>query len=567
VHRGWSHLQSQRPLAAWASWKRALRVEPDSAVAAQALATLESSADLPLAARTAYRFREPGDPARREAWNDRMRGWDPEDAAAAADLFGRLAVEVPTDPAAWYNRALCLAWMGENHEAIGCLDRATGLDAAEAFDRAVDAWTLAEVLRQGGGAERLADDLRFACTIAWQPGETAWLRDEFPEIQQVPTPRAPGDAPGGRAVMEVFEWLDRPAAALDRDRVHASELPVVLATIFVDRNSLRLSSVRTEALERVEEMLFQRLEGGSRPVRREAAPLPFPFLDADVWTFRIPPGLDPPLVSELQRESVELYFENRWIHGTRRGLDGRSPLAAGRAAGAGDAVARAKLTAVVRMREQLGSRKSARGLYQGYPFDRLRRRLALELVDDRSVDREDVSCAGAEELDRADPSTLDLARLLEAVMSAAGFRDDARTARLAAELLARGAAASRLPELAAAISPLVRQAMSRDDHAGALNWIERARPMADVKTATTFDVWRAEILARTGRPQESLSVYLGLAQPDATGAVLALDAALTMLDNGHLQEAESLLIAARDRARRAGRQSIERRALELLRKL
>ena len=35
-------------------------------------------------------------------------------------------------------------------------------------------------------------------------------------------------------------------------------------------------------------------------------------------------------------------------------------------------------TAVVRLREQVGSRPSARALYQGYPFDRLRRRLGLD---------------------------------------------------------------------------------------------------------------------------------------------------------------------------------------------
>ena len=160
--------------------------------AQQALATLESASDLPLAARTAYRFREPADPARRSAWDDRMRDQSDHDLDATADVFGRLAAEDPTDSAAWYNRALCLAWMGKNLEAIGCLDRVVGLEAERAFDLAVDAWTLAEVLRQGGGAETLADDLRFACTIAWNPGDTSWLLDEFPEIQRIPTPARTG---------------------------------------------------------------------------------------------------------------------------------------------------------------------------------------------------------------------------------------------------------------------------------------------------------------------------------------------------------------------------------------
>ena len=41
----------------------ALRVDPDSSAAAQALLTLESAKELPMAARTTYRFREPRDPA------------------------------------------------------------------------------------------------------------------------------------------------------------------------------------------------------------------------------------------------------------------------------------------------------------------------------------------------------------------------------------------------------------------------------------------------------------------------------------------------------------------------
>ena len=158
-----------------------LRVDPDSRAAQQALNTLESAADLPLAARTTYRFRQPSDPERRTAWDARMRDQSDHELEATADVFGRLAAQDPTDSAAWYNRALCLAWLGKNVEAIGCLDRVVGLESERAFDMAVDAWTLAEVLRQGGGAESLADDLRFACTIAWKPGETRGCSTSFPK--------------------------------------------------------------------------------------------------------------------------------------------------------------------------------------------------------------------------------------------------------------------------------------------------------------------------------------------------------------------------------------------------
>jgi tetratricopeptide (TPR) repeat protein len=567
VHEGWAHLKSQRPLAAWGRWQRALRDEPANAAAKQALATLESATDLPPAARKSYRLRDPEVGPRRAVWDEALNGRYAENPESAADLFGRLAAIDPSDAAAWYNRALCLAWAGENHEAVACLDRVVNLEAARAFEKAVDAWTVAEVLRQGGGAETLADDLRFACTIAWKPGDTACLLDEFPEIVRVPRPTAPGGALDQSDPIELFEWLDRPAAGFAGRHPRSADLPIVLASVFASRTSLRLSSPRAATLERIEEILFQRLDPADRSIRREASPLPFAFLDADLWIVRIPPEVDPAAKDHLQREAVEHYFENEWIHRPRHGLDDRSPLVAARAAAQGDEVARAKLTAVVRFREQVGSRPSARLLYQGYPFDRLRRRLGLEPIDAATVDSGDIGCAPPHELDRLDPAVLDDAHLVEAVASAAGLKDDARTARLASELIRRRPGAITAIDLRSVVSPLVRQAVSRGDSDSALTWINQALSMADGNAATTLGIWHAEVLARAGRPEAALSAYLELVKPDATGAALALDAAETMLDNGHREQADTLLNAARDLAHRSGRPWTEERASQLLERM
>src|SRR5271155_1351405 len=92
VHKGWDHLRARRPLAAWGSWQRALRLDPSLTAASQALATLESAADLPESARTVYRLRQPDDPGRRAAWDDRLkaRGAEEQDLYVMADAFGRL---------------------------------------------------------------------------------------------------------------------------------------------------------------------------------------------------------------------------------------------------------------------------------------------------------------------------------------------------------------------------------------------------------------------------------------------------------------------------------------------
>ncbi len=593
VREGWDHLRAGRPLAAGASWQRALRLEDGSPAAAQALERLEKSGDLPAGARAVYRLRAPSDTARRAAWDDRLRAavgglahagngrGAPVDAdlAAMADAFGRLAMEEPPDPAAWYNRALCLAWLGSNREAILALDRAVELEAGSAPERAVEAWRLAEVLRAGGGAEDLADDLRFSCTIDWDPADTPELLREFPEIQRVPTPQVPGAEPAPE--VEVFEWPDQrmpDVVEVDPGGIAtAAELPVVLAAVLVQPASrtLRLSSPRVETLPPVEERLLHRLgiDANGRPIvgddrggltiLREAAPLPLPFLDADVWTVRMPAGLEPTRADDLRREWVERYFEDLWIHRARHGLDDRSPMAAAEAAHRGDAVARARLAAVVDFREQLGRRPVAIRLYHGYPFDRLRRRLGLEPVDPDAVDPADLSCAPAWELAALAPATLDDHRLADAVASAAGLRDDTIAAPLGIELLRRSIPIAGV-SLVGAVSPLVRRAMGGGDPDVALDWIDRARPRAVGRTAEILDVWRAEILARAGRPDDAARVYRSLIGPDANGAAMALDGAETLIDNGHLDEARPLLHAARDLAQANGLRWTARRAQDLL---
>src|SRR4051812_26430408 len=146
IHEGWDHLQHQRPLAAWASWRRALRVSPEHPAALKALEVLAGAGDLPMAARSEYRFLTPLGDAQRSRWDARFRGQNLEELAVAAGAFATLADDDPADGRARFNQGLCLAWLGRNLEAVDALDRAV---QALAFDEpgvAIDAWTLAEVL-------------------------------------------------------------------------------------------------------------------------------------------------------------------------------------------------------------------------------------------------------------------------------------------------------------------------------------------------------------------------------------------------------------------------------------
>ena len=165
VHDGWNHLKRQRPLAAWACWRRALRFEPEQKAATDALTVLANAPDLPLAARAEYRFLTPTETSQRLRWDVELRSRDLADLAVAAEAFGRLAEpdlagsDARGDGRAWFNQGLCLAWLGQNAEGVAALDRAVGALAEAEPGVAVDAWALAEIVRQGAGAEPLADDL------------------------------------------------------------------------------------------------------------------------------------------------------------------------------------------------------------------------------------------------------------------------------------------------------------------------------------------------------------------------------------------------------------------------
>jgi hypothetical protein len=298
---------------------------------------------------------------------------------------------------------------------------------------------LAEVLRQGAGAEDLADDLGHTLSLDWPESEgdpIAWL-GRFASLRPVATPLDPATGKPPLDAVRVFEWIDEA-----RHGPH-----IVRASVVALPGALRLSSPDLVSLEAAELILRDQLEGRSFGFDRRSIPLPIRLMDAAVWLFRLPPEVtDPEVLSGLRRSAVESYFEQTWIARPRHGLslgpggDGRplTPLEASRLFATGDTVARAKLTAVVNIREQLATRPRVVGLYDGYPFDRLRRRLSLAPSNPAAFEADDVTCMGREDLDRLDPKSLTDTVLAEAILAAGPVCDPETLARLVAERAARG---------------------------------------------------------------------------------------------------------------------------------
>ncbi len=564
VHEGWDQLKHERPLAAWACWQRALRVEPDQPAARQALDRLANAPELPASARKEYRFRTPSDPDRRSRWDATFRGRDLSDLSDAASAFAALADAEPDDPDAPYNQALCLAWLGRDAEAIECLDRSVRLGAAGDFEAAVAAWMIAGVLRQGGGAEELADEFRYAIEGDGAPSYLVESLARRVALRQLP---APAESP--RDHVTVYEWLDLPWPQEREGALWLDQLPRVVAIVLATGRGARFSSATPGGMAVVIDTLHGLGLGEPLPDR---TPLPLALLDSWVWTIRLPEWVDDETRRRLYRENVEDAFENRWIHRPLRSLGGISPLGEASsplsASWFTDASARAKLEAAIRLFEELAARLMAVELYQGYPFDRLRRRLGLAPTVPEAIDPADATSMSGDDLDRLDPATLDEHALVDAFRSSLGFADDARAAPFAERLVATNSPALTRLDLLSLFGPLVRRAMDAGRPDEALRWIEEALS-ADAATRGgrdrhAFTTWRAELHARIGEADHAETTYREMVDHSTAAASVALDGAETLLDNGHDDQGRRLAELARDLAHEHGDAATAREAEALL---
>ena len=156
---GECELKMNRPIAARAAIKIALRFQPSNEELRQAFEEVFSSKSaFPESARQDYTFQSPPASApveQRAAWDQALAGGASGKLSDIARAFDQLVKAAPEDAAAWFNLGLVRAWLGDNKGALEALDRSVTLDAEEA--RAVATWTLAEVLRLGHGVEDQSD--------------------------------------------------------------------------------------------------------------------------------------------------------------------------------------------------------------------------------------------------------------------------------------------------------------------------------------------------------------------------------------------------------------------------
>lgn len=565
IREGWRHLQLQRPLAARAAWQRAVLASPHDPAARQALERLDQATDLPAIARAEYRLVSPTSDERRTRWDEAIRATTIglENLDQLPLTFKRLCASDPADAEAWYNQALGHAWMGANVEAIACLDRFVALVAGTNPERAAEAWSLAEVLRLGAGAESLADDLRYLLTLDLDPahGPPAGLLRHWPHLHPTSIPTDPLTGEPALPGAQVFNWHDRPELPAGHRLSHIADLPRLLAVVILTPRFLRLSFPDPNGLDGLEsDPTYASLARSLARARREKTPLPIAQADLALGSFLLPAELDESAHADLTRGIVEHYYENLWIHQPRQSLGNLSPLQAS----FGTTVDLAKLVGLIRFREQLGERPSRIAIYQGYPFDRLRRRLGVLAPGESPATDGDFACLGKRELDALDPASLSPEELADATRSVAALGDDASTSRFAAELLTRATDQINQFSPTTLIAPLVREALRLGDEEQAFQWLEQAGGFVRDKHRRTLAIWTAELHARTGSPEAALGIYQGLLEQPDSDAALALDGAETLLDNNAPEHAIPLLQSSHHLAIQEGREDLRARAAALI---
>ena len=522
IRQGWAFFQSQRPIAAWACWQSVARQSPENKPAAEALEHLASALDLPDLARKPLRFLPPEGDFRRDRWNtvfhQSATAFGSEfqaDPAAAALLFRSLLDDDKTDSAAAWNLAVCLAWAGSNRAAIDALDTFTHLASESRPDQAADAWTLAELLRHGAGAEELADCVSLSITLEKdQFGSDIhdFLKTLGPIQQYLNLP----GSPAGVKMPFAGDLLEKP--------LHEGPAGVpITASVIALGNTLKISAPAAAESGLFFRDLTQILEWLTcDKIRVDHGILSLPMLDASVARFKLPADLSPLQRDQLSKQAVADYFESQWIHQPRHGLGERTPLAA-----ASDlkASSRVKLDGLIQFLEQMARRPASRPIYQDYDFDCLRYRLGMIQKpgkDDTKGEARHHSLLWyhLDYVKTAQSAKMSEPHLITAWQTATACSDDPLAIRLGDEIRSRNPLIFADGPSGRWAAPYLRSFLRDGNLQAALELLDHAL-LIDKKYRSGWDeakllMWRAQAISRLGKPADAQSAWiLACEHPDA----------------------------------------------------
>lgn len=517
-------MKLNHPIAARAALTLAARFAPASDDIRKGLAAIfqGENPNLPASARRSYEFKGPSasaSPEQRSAWDNVLKTTATAKLADAAKKFEQLTQVNDADAAAWYNLALCQAWLSDNAQAVEALDRYVALETDET--QAAQAWTLAEVLRLGQGMEDQADIV--VHSIAFGLGDPNAFVAGLEELQR--TGRLTGTRVDEEQGVLSGVILEEPPPALT-PALQAKQGLRPAAYLVMMGNVVRLWNTDKELVHTLFGQLQQKF--GAVIAQPQIGREPAKYVDVLGEALRIPRNAaTQEEVQERLREGFEKHYEEHWIHRPLKSLSGIPPIDA-----AGHGTLRKKLRGVLQFMRECGEMTK-----HSYDFNRLARKLglldaALASTSSEAGAKLDLAVLSAAELARLDTDSLSAAELDSACQAA--LKLDAReVAGKFAALLVEKPPYPERPDRFPLFQLLINQVLGQSNLDDALEYLNDGERDDCENNAgrrrNDYELRRAQVHAKRGEFDDAERVYDGLIARVPTELNYRVNAAETMM--------------------------------------
>lgn len=460
----------------------------------------------PKAARKSYTFR-PARAEQLEAWKKAIPDLPNARLSDARAAFARLTQEHPHDAEAWFNLALCEAWLGNNPAALDALEQYIDLETDQ--DRVNEAVGLSQALQFGRGAEERSDyrDYRAIMMVRDFAAVRAWVND-WAKAGRLAAPQA--DPQTGTLHAMIVE--DAPGLL-----VTALPMMQLSAHLLIAGDVILLSHPNEASLQKTAQAIRDRVGIGVSEPQYEVGTLQFGDIFAEAILFPKNGTFTREQADAALREQIAKFFENTWIHRPLKSLDGVTPI---------DAVQhpkyRKRLVGVLAFLEDVISMygydpESEVQPPKLYDLDRLRRQLGLTVSGSspatESANGLDLSVLSVAELAGLAHETLTEAQLEEGFRAA--LKLDARelAGSFARSLVARPIHEAK-PDRFPYYNHLVELAREANDTEAVLAWLEAgARADAEAnagKRRNDFALRIGQHYARQGDTAKAASIFADL---------------------------------------------------------
>jgi tetratricopeptide (TPR) repeat protein len=511
-------------LASRAAMEKAVNLDPDDLQLRQQYDTVfGDKGTMPRVASKPYGFRKTAKPV--TVATDKL-----DDAAKA---YQTLTEQVPNDPAAWFNLALCLTWLGQMPQAKEALNKSIDLEYADV--QAEESAALLEVLK----LTETTDDSDYTnhfgtCVIRDAQAMMQWLRMSE---QQGKFYQQNVDQENG---IFTSRWVEALPNLIDT----GTTLGKVLGQLSVGQGAVVFTSSSKATVETFFNNLRDQLQLGisdisiaqNLPNIRETLPeanlVPLAAATVDEAVAKL-------------RTATSTVIENTWANKPLKALGGRTPTDA-----VADPQARKRLLGVVLFHESvfaavMGEDKN----FQLYDFDVLRSKLGL-VKDTTSVAPAELQAAAKPDFGKMDIGELGALNVeqvsvqtLEEAMKAALKLEARELAVHFAKAAIAKPADSAKPDRYPLYLAVVSAAMSEQKYAEAISVVEAGLAYDaahnDGKRANDFDSRRAQLLLKSGDLAKATTVFGELIDRnpnDARWTVTAIEAMLGAKQQAKAQE-------------------------------